>query len=206
MTRKLLPIGVQKFDTIRCNGFYYVDKTPLIRQLVNDGRNYFLSRPRRFGKTLLLDTLKALFEGRENLFTGLDIYDHWDWSVSYPVVRLSFDGKYERPDEIEGDIIEQLADVERKYDLPPAEVANTGQRRLRNVLSRLYHKTDQPVAVLVDEYDKPILDALHDRALAITNRDYLRGLYGIIKGSVEHVGFTFVTGISQFARLSFFPS
>ncbi|MCY4303007.1 MAG: AAA family ATPase, partial [Aestuariivita sp.] len=100
MTRQHLPIGIQDFETIRSEGFYYADKTPLIRRLVEDGRHYFLSRPRRFGKSLLVSTLKALFEGREELFNGLDIQDHWDWSVVHPVVRLSFDGMYNEPEAI----------------------------------------------------------------------------------------------------------
>jgi len=87
MASKSLPIGIQDFETIRSEDFYYVDKTPLIRQLVSDGRFYFLSRPRRFGKSLLLDTIKALFEGREALFEGLDIHPHWDWSSPHPVLR-----------------------------------------------------------------------------------------------------------------------
>ncbi len=172
MTYKHLPIGVQDFETIRTENFYYVDKTPLIRQLVQEGRHYFLSRPRRFGKSLLVDTIKALFEGRETLFEGLGIHPHWDWSVTYPVLRLSFDGKYIEPEEIEGDIIEQLENIEREHGLAPALASNTGPRRLRNILNRLHQTTGQRVVVLVDEYDKPILDALGgDPVLARANRD-----------------------------------
>ncbi len=90
MPRKRLPIGIQDFETIRDDGFYYVDKTALIRSLVNDGRHYFLSCPRRFGKSLLVDTLVALFAGRQELFQGLVIHDDWDWSVKHPVLCLSF--------------------------------------------------------------------------------------------------------------------
>ncbi|MDE0097387.1 MAG: AAA family ATPase, partial [Gammaproteobacteria bacterium] len=101
MTRSRLPIGIQDFRTIREGGFYYVDKTRLIRNLVEQGRFYFLSRPRRFGKSLLVDTLKSLFEGSEELFRGLDIHEHWDWSGNNPVVRLSFGGKYNEPEDVE---------------------------------------------------------------------------------------------------------
>ncbi len=204
MTRPHLPIGIQDFATIRSEDFYYVDKTPLIRQLVAEGRHYFLSRPRRFGKSLLLDTIKALFEGQEALFRGLAIHPNWDWSVTHPVVRLSFDGKYDGPEEIEGDIIEQLEGLERHAGLPPAATSDTGPRRLRNLLDRLHHITGQRVVVLVDEYDKPILDALNDPDRARANRDYLRGFYGIIKGAAAHVRFVFVTGISMFSRVSLF--
>ncbi len=204
MTRQSLPIGIQDFTTIRSEGFYYVDKTPLIRQLVSAGRHYFLSRPRRFGKSLLVDTLKALFMGQEDLFRELDIHDHWDWSVTHPVLRLSFDGTYSTPAEIEGDVIEQLEAVERKYGLAAASSSDTGPRRLRNLLDRLHQKTGQQVVVLVDEYDKPILDGLPDFDRAHANRDYLRGIYGIIKGSAEHVRFVFVTGVSMFSKVSLF--
>ena len=204
MTRQSLPIGIQDFATIRSEGFYYVDKTPLIRRLVSAGRHYFLSRPRRFGKSLLVDTLSALFAGQEDLFRELDIHDHWDWSVTHPVLRLSFDGTYSTPAEIDGDVIEQLEAVEDEYGLTPAPASNTGPRRLRNILRRVHQKTGQPVVVLVDEYDKPILDGLPDFDRAHANRDYLRGIYGIIKGSAEHVRFVFVTGVSMFSKVSLF--
>ncbi len=204
MTRHRLPIGIQSFARLRETDSYYVDKTPLIQELVEQGDHWFLSRPRRFGKSLLVDTIKALFEGQEALFRGLAIHDHWDWSINHPVVRLSFGGKYSAPEEIEGDIIEQLEGLERNASLPPATTSDTGPRRLRNLLDRLHRQTGQRVVVLVDEYDKPILDALHDPARARANRDYLRGFYGIIKDSAAHVRFVFVTGVSMFSKVSLF--
>ncbi len=204
MTRKSLPIGIQDFPTIRREDFYYVDKTPLIRQLVEEGRHYFLARPRRFGKSLLVDTIKALFEGQEALFRGLAIHDHWDWSVTHPVLRLSFDGKSDGPDEIERDIIDQLEVIERTagLDLVPSAGGATG--RLQTLLYHLHHATGQRVVVLVDAYDTPILDALHDPARARANRDHLWGLYGLIKGAAEHTRFVLVTGISMLSRGSLF--
>ncbi len=204
MTSRRLPIGIQDFETIRSEGFCYVDKTPLIRQLVDEGRHYFLSRPRRFGKSLLVDTIKALFEGRKELFEGLDIHGHRDWSVTHPVLRLSFGGNYNTPPDIEGDIIEQLESAEREHGLTPASTSDTGPRRLRNLLDRLHRATGQRVVILVDEYDKPILDVLRDPALATANRDYLRGFYGIVKDSAAHVRFVLVTGISMFSKVSLF--
>ena len=198
-----LPIGIQSFRTIREQNFYYVDKTPLIRRLVGDGRFYFLSRPRRFGKSLLLDTLRSLFEGHEALFRGLDIHEHWDWSASHPVVRLSFDGKYNDPEDLERSILTQLAVIERNAGLP-ATSCRTGPECLWDLLDRLHRDTGQQVVVLVDEYDKPILDVLNNPDLATANRDYLRGFYGIIKGSAEHVRFVFVTGVSMFSKVSLF--
>ena len=162
MTRKSLPIGIQDFATIRSEDFYYVDKTPLIRRLVEEGRHYFLSRPRRFGKSLLLDTIKALFEGQETLFRGLAIHPHWDWSATHPVVRLSFGRKYDRPEDIERNIANQLGLIEHAAGLDPVNSADASPERLQSLLYRLHHKTGRRVVILVDEYDKPILDALTD--------------------------------------------
>ena len=204
MTRSQLPIGIQDFRTIRSEGFHYVDKTPFIRRLVDEGRHYFLSRPCRFGKSLLLDTLRSLFEGHEPLFRGLDIHPHWDWSSPHPVVRLSFGGKYSEPGDVERSALNQLALVGHGAGLDTVPAAGTGPERLQNILHHLHHATGRRAVVLVDEYDKPILDALHDPELARANRDYLRGFYGIVKGSAEHVRFVFVTGVSMFSRASLF--
>ena len=204
MKRRRLPIGIQSFRRLRETDSYYVDKTPLIRQLVEESDFCFLSRPRRFGKSLLLDTLRSLFEGSEELFRGLDIHGHWDWSVRHPVVRLSFGGKYSDPTDLELSIINQMTLIEHAAGLDPATTASTGPERLQNALYHLHHATGQRAVVLVDEYDKPILDALHDPELARANRDYLRGFYGIIKDSAEHVRFVFVTGVSMFSKVSLF--
>ncbi len=203
MTRQRLPIGIQDFETIRSEEFYYVDKTPLIGQLVDDGRHYFLSRPRRFGKSLLVDTIKALFEGRKDLFEGLAIHQPWDWSLTHPVVRLSFGGKYNKPEDIERNILTQLDIIERHAGLEAA-TCRTAPERLFDLLDRLHHATGQRVVILVDEYDKPILDVLADPALATANREYLRGFYGIVKDSAAHVRFVFVTGITMFSKVSLF--
>ncbi len=199
-----LPIGIQDFETIRSEGFRYVDKTPLIRQLVDGGRQYFLSRPRRFGKSLLVDTIKALFEGREALFEGLDIHPRWDWTATHPVLRLSFGGKYNEPQDLERSVLAQLELIGHSAGLDPASAAGAGPERLQKVIYHLHRTAGRRVVVLVDEYDKPILDALHDPALARANRDYLRGFYGIVKDSAAHVRFTFVTGVSMFSRVSLF--
>ncbi len=204
MKRRKLPIGIQSFRTIREEDFYYVDKTPLIRHLVEQGRFYFLSRPRRFGKSLLVDTLKSLFEGSEELFRGLDIHGQWDWSAQHPVVRLSFDGKYNQPEDVERSVLNQLAIIERNAGLTLSPALDTGPERFQDLLDRLHHATGRQVVVLVDEYDKPILDVLEDPDLAKANRDYLRGFYGIIKGSAEHVRFVLVTGVSMFSKVSLF--
>ena len=204
MQRRQLPIGIQTFRTIREEDCYYVDKTPLIHELVNGGRHYFLSRPRRFGKSLLIDTLRELFSGNEPLFRGLAIHDRWNWNETHPVVRLSFDGKNNEPGDLEENIRTQLLIAERSAGLDPAPDSMDGPNRLRYLLHRLYDKTGRQVAVLVDEYDKPILDVLNDPEMANANREYLRGFYGVIKGAAEHVRFVFVTGISMFTKVSLF--
>ena len=203
MVRRKLPIGIQSFRRIREQGYYYVDKTPLIRQLVEQGENYFLSRPRRFGKSLLIDTLKELFEGNEPLFRGLDIHGHWDWSARYPVVRLSFDVNYSEPGNLQGNIASQLARIEGDNGLDPVP-GRTGPDRLQDLLHNLHRAMGRQVVMLVDEYDKPILDVIDQPGMAAANRDYLRGFYGAIKGSAEHVRFVFVTGVSMFSKVSLF--
>ena len=113
MTKRKLPIGIQTFREIREEGCYYVDKTAYACRLVDEGKHYFLSRPRRFGKSLLVDTLKELFEGNEPLFEGLDVHDRWDWSVRHPVVRLDFSaGDFSDPDYLHEDVLAQLAAIE----------------------------------------------------------------------------------------------
>ncbi len=204
MTGKSLPIGIQDFATIRSGDFYYVDKTPLIRQMVEARRHYFLSRPRRFGKSLLVDTIKALFEGQEALFRDLAIHGHWDWSVTHPVVRLSFGGRYDRPEDIERSIANQLGLIEHAAGLEPLTGADAAPERLQTLLYHLHHTTGQRVVILVDEYDKPILDGLPDPDRARANREALRGVYGIIKDSAAHVRFVLVTGVSMFSRVSLF--
>ncbi len=203
MTRKPLPIGIQDFSRLREKNCYYVDKTQIIRSLVDQLDHVFLSRPRRFGKSLLIDTLRVLFEGRQELLQGLAIYDDWDWSVSHPVLRLSFAGKYNEAKDLERNIQAQLNATERRAGLSTS-ASESGPERLFDLLDRLHAQTGQRVVVLVDEYDKPILDVLNDPELARANRDYLRGCYGIIKDSAQHIRFVFVTGISMFSKVSLF--
>ena len=167
------------------------------------GTHYFLSRPRRFGKSLFLDTLKELFEGNETLFEGLDIYDHWDWQVPHPVLRLSFgSGNFNEPGYLQANLMEQLAAIERRAGIV-SEYA-TAPGRFASLLEILHEQAGQRVAVLIDEYDKPILDALEVPEIACANRDYLRGLYATIKDCDAHVRFTFLTGVSKFSKVRLF--
>ena len=203
MSKRRLPIGIQTFRKIREEDCYYVDKTAYIRRLLDEGAHYFLSRPRRFGKSLFLDTLKELFEGNEPLFAGLAIHDQWDWSVRHPVLRLSFGrGNFKVPGYVEATLMEQLAAAERRSEVV-SEYA-TAPGRFAFLLEALHDQAEQPVAVLIDEYDKPILDALEVPDIARANRDFLRGLYAVIKDCDAHVRFTFMTGVSKFSKVSLF--
>ena len=203
MGKRRLPIGMQTFRKLREQDCYYVDKTPYIQRLLDEGTHYFLSRPRRFGKSLFLDTLKELFEGNEELFEGLHIHAGHDWSQRHPVVRLSFGGgSFTGPDVLEANVMEQLAAAERRLGVVSEYLTAAG--RLTYLLEALHRQTGARVAVLVDEYDKPILDVLEQREVARANRDYLRGLYGVIKDSDAHVRFTFLTGISKFSKVNLF--
>ncbi len=203
MDRRRLPIGIQTFRTLREENAYYVDKTPYIRRLLDEGSHYFLSRPRRFGKSLFLDTLKEFFEGSEELFAGLFIHDRHDWSQRHPVVRLDFaGGTFKDSAVLDEDVMLQLEYLEEEAGIPARRV-NTAAR-FRRLLQTVHRKTGRRVVVLVDEYDKPILDALDEPEAAVTNRDYLRGLYGMIKSCAAQVRFTFVTGVSKFSKVNIF--
>ena len=203
MPRRRLPVGIQTFRKVREEGCYYVDKTAHAARLVEEGAHYFLSRPRRFGKSLFLDTLKELFEGNEPLFEGLDIHGRWDWSTHHTVVRLDFGaGHFGEPGLLDANAMEQLAAVERRAGI--ASDCRTAAGRFAYLLEALHERTGQPAVVLVDEYDRPILDALETPATARANRDYLRGLYAVIKSSDAHIRFTFLTGVSKFPKVSLF--
>ena len=203
MTRRRLPIGIQTFRTLRERGCYYVDKTAFVERLLDEGTHYFLSRPRRFGKSLFLDTLKELFEGSEELFEGLHIHAGHDWSQRHPVVRLSFGGSsFTEPAHLHANVMAQLEGVAEQQGVSGRYP--TAPERFAYLLRTVHARAGQRVVVLVDEYDKPILDALERPEVALANRGYLRGLYGVIKDSDAHVRFAFLTGISKFSKVNLF--
>ena len=203
MAKRRLPLGIQNFRELRELDCYYVDKTAYVKRLLDQGKYYFLSRPRRFGKSLFLDTLKELFEGSEELFKGLYIHERWTWSARHPVVRLSFGGRhFAAPDDLDANLTAQLDDIEVEVGVTPRY--DTAPERFGYLIRTLHRQTGQRVVVLVDEYDKPILDVLENREVARVNRDFLRGLYGVIKESDPHVRFAFLTGISKFSKVSLF--
>jgi Predicted AAA-ATPase/PD-(D/E)XK nuclease superfamily len=205
LPRRKLPIGIQSFVKLRAQDHYYVDKTGLLIDLIASGSYYFLSRPRRFGKSLLLDTLKALFEGQQSLFTGLAAETRWDWTCRYPVIRIDFgNGVLRDRAELDARVHEILRDVQCDLGLADPVGYETVNGRLGELIRQAHAKFGARVVVLVDEYDKPILDNITDRETATVMRDGLRNLYSVLKGSDAHLKFVFITGVSKFSKVSLF--
>ncbi|MDR2091777.1 MAG: ATP-binding protein [Azoarcus sp.] len=204
MTRKKLPIGIQTFREIREDNCYYVDKTAFALRMIQEGKAYFLSRPRRFGKSLFLDTLAELFAGNEPLFLGLYCHDKWDWSVKYPVIRISFGAGISRgnAEELAGRIRELLRENARRLGLTLEDASIPGQ--FSQLILDAETRFGQRVVVLVDEYDKPILDNLTRPDLAREMRDGLRDFYSVIKDQDAHIRFAMLTGVSKFSKVNIF--
>ncbi len=203
MTRRSLPIGIQTLRKIREGDCYYVDKTGFALRLIEEGTHYFLSRPRRFGKSLFLDTLAELFAGNEALFRGLEAEHRWDWSRRYPVIRLSFGGGVVRQlAELEVKIREQLAINQEALGISCEQPSLAGC--FAELIRKAHAATGERVVVLVDEYDKPILDNITAPAVAREMRDGLSNLYSVIKDSDAHIRFAFLTGVSKFSKVSLF--
>jgi hypothetical protein len=203
MSRRSLPIGIQTFRKIREGGFYYVDKTGFALRLVEQGSHYFLSRPRRFGKSLFLDTLAELFSANRVLFEGLEADACWDWSRSYPLIRLSFaDGVLQSRAQLDEKISELLADNAARLGVSSAHRSLSGQ--FHGLISAAAARYGERTVVLVDEYDKPILDNLSAPDTAREMRDGLRNLYSVIKGADADIRFAFLTGVSKFSKVSLF--
>jgi hypothetical protein len=201
--RKKLPIGIQTLSKIIEGGHYYVDKTGLALQLINSGQYYFLSRPRRFGKSLFLDTLKEIFEGNQPLFTGLQIHDKWDWSTHFPVIRISFGGGVlKNRESLEQVLHQQLGKHERQFDLPARY--SDSRSRFTDLIERTHEQAGQRVVLLIDEYDKPILDNITDTPAATDMREGLKDFYSVIKDMDAHVRFALLTGVSKFSKVSLF--
>ncbi len=203
MTRKKLPIGIQNLREIREEGHYYVDKTGFALKLINEGKHYFLSRPRRFGKSLFLDTLKELFEGNAALFQGLIAEQQWNWAVKYPVLRFSFgSGLFKNGDYLYQNLMAQLDELEAQAGY--RSEYTTCPERFQTLIRHVSQQTAQPVVILIDEYDKPILDAVESPEIAKANRDFLRGFYAVIKDYDAHIKFSLLTGVSKFSKVSLF--
>lgn len=203
-----LPIGSADFEDIRQNGSLYVDKTAFILLLLRspNQRSFFLSRPRRFGKSLFLNTLMAFFQGKKELFEGLAVEkSDWEWK-SYPVIKLdmTFTANCRNEDELNESLINQLWFVFEAYELTPPPRLMRATSLFSYLIQTLSKKGR--VVVLIDEYDKPIVDNLEDVAVAETARKWLAGLYGQLKAHESHLRFIFITGVSRFAKLNLFSS
>ncbi len=201
---KKLPLGIQSFEKIRTDPYLYIDKTKQAFAMAEQGTYYFLSRPRRFGKSLFLDTLKCLFEARKDLFKGLFVYDKWDWDKKYPVIKISFGGDVcQSSAHLEKTIAGLLQKNERDNGVTAANRETIGNY-FKFLIEACHEKYQMPVVVLVDEYDKPILDNITDDDTALAVRNTLRGFYSAIKDADEHIKFAFLTGVSKFSKMNLF--
>jgi len=202
-SKRRLPIGIQTFAKLREDNCYYVDKTGLAIDLIESGSAFFLSRPRRFGKSLLVDTLKELFEGNQALFTGLAAETRWDWTRRYPVIRISFGGGVLRQAEELGPRIDDLLAVcAEQHGITLTQHSRSG--RFEELIRLLHARSGERVVVLIDEYDKPILDNIDQPETARAMREGLKNLYSVLKDADAHLKFVFLTGVSKFSKVSLF--
>ena len=200
---KTYPIGIQNFESLRNDNYFYVDKTKLIYQLARSGRYYFLSRPRRFGKSLLISTLEAYFEGKKELFRGLAIENlEKDW-IKYPILHLDLNiEKYNSPDSLDKILNDKLEYWESIYGTRPSETSFS--LRFAGIVRRAYEQTGQRVAILVDEYDKPMLQSIGNEELQRSFRDTLKPFYGVLKSMDGCIKFALLTGVTKFGKISVF--
>ncbi|GIX42985.1 MAG: ATPase AAA [Leptospiraceae bacterium] len=201
---KQLPIGISSFEKIRGGNYYYVDKSIFIEKLVRNGTYYFLSRPRRFGKSLLVDTLKQAFLGRKELFEGLYLEKNWDWGKKYPVIHIDFGGGVIHNAEDLKERIVTLLERNQESLKISCEHKKDFRRCIEELIFQAYEKYKAPVVVLVDEYDKPILDRIEDREKAIEIREVLKDFYSVLKPLDAYLKFVFLTGVSRFSKVSIF--
>lgn len=204
--RRGYAVGVQSFDWIRERGSAYIDKTMYVWQMVSSPtKDYFLSRPRRFGKSLLVDTLRCYFEGRKELFEGLYIYDKETEWKQYPVIRFDLSsGKYYEKERLHSTINNILQDYEQRWNVAKNDDAFAYDVRLTNIIRSAYEQTAKGVVVLVDEYDAPMLDSINDPELQDFMRQRIRNLFSPLKAQSQYLRFVFLTGISKFSQLSVF--
>ena len=198
-----LPIGIQTFEKIRRGGYLYVDKTELMWQLASSSVPNFLSRPRRFGKSLLISTFEAYFEGKKELFGGLAVEKLEDKWEKYPVLHLDLNAeKYDTIDSLNAILSNQLTQWEAVYGKGNDET--TLSNRFKGIIQRANEQTGKGVVVLVDEYDKPLLQAIHNETLLEAYRVILKAFYGVLKSTDKYLRFVFLTGVTKFSQVSVF--
>ena len=202
-TFRRYPIGIQDFEDLRNNDYIYVDKTALIYQLVNTNKIYFLSRPRRFGKSLLVSTLEAYFQGKKELFTGLAVERlEKDW-IKYPILHLDLNiEKYDTPESLDNILEKSLTAWEKLYGAEPSE--RSFSLRFAGIIERACKQAGQRVVILVDEYDKPMLQAIGNEELQKQFRNTLKPFYGALKTMDGYIKFAFLTGVTKFGKVSVF--
>ena len=199
------PIGIQSFEKLRQEDYLYVDKTFQMYKLIRMGNPYFLSRPRRFGKSLMLSTLEAYYLGKKELFKGLFIETvETEWKT-YPVLHLDLNAeKYEVEEDLQKMLEDQLSGWEEKYDSHPT--IDSYSIRFKNVIEQAYKKTGLRVVVLIDEYDKPLLRSLHNEELQVRFRNLLTAFYSVLKSADQWIQFVFITGVTKFAQVGIFSN
>ena len=200
---KLYPVGIQNFESLRRDGYFYVDKTAKIYELAKIGRYYFLSRPRRFGKSLLISTLEAYFQGKKELFEGLAMQElEKEWK-RYPILHLDLNiAKFDTPESLFDILNRNLVEWERLYGCDPAEVSLS--LRFAGVVKRACEQTGNKTVILVDEYDKPMLQAINDPGLQDEFRKTLKPFYGVLKSMDGYIKFALLTGVTKFGKVSVF--
>ena len=198
------PIGIQNFGEIRRDGYAYVDKTALMYKLVSEGKYYFLSRPRRFGKSLFLSTLEAYFEGQKELFEGLAVSQLEKEWVKHPILHLDLNTeKYDTKEALENKLRSFLALWEGKYQVLNDKQQSLGIR-FEDLIRNIFEKTGLRVVILIDEYDKPMLQAIGNDALQTEYRNTLKAFYGALKSCDRYIRFAFLTGVTKFGKVSVF--
>ena len=197
------PIGIQDFEKLRTNGYSYVDKSRFVYKLATEGEYYFLSRPRRFGKSLFLSTLEAYFQGKKELFEGLAIYDlETDWK-KYPIFHIDLNtANFREKDSLYTVLNDYLTSWEDKYGTRESEA--TLALRFKGVIARAAEKEGCGVVILIDEYDKPILQTLRDPELQAEHRAQLKAFYSVLKTQDRYIKFAFLTGVTKFGKVSVF--
>jgi hypothetical protein len=203
MALKNLPLGISTLSKLLENNCVYVDKTEYAYHLTSQSGAFFLSRPRRFGKSLFVDTLKEIFEGNQKLFEGLNIYDKWDWTKKYPVIKFDFaEGILKSGKDLDEKIHEILLFNEENLGITTVNKSISG--RFAEIIKGAREKYGERVVVLVDEYDKPILDNISELSIAKELRDGLKNLYSVLKSQDANLQFVFMTGVTKFSKVSLF--
>jgi hypothetical protein len=201
---KKLPIGISDFKELIQGNYIYVDKTKYIYELIKQGKYYFLSRPRRFGKSLLISTIRYLFEGKKKLFKELYIYDKWNWEEIYPVIRIDFaKTQVKNEKELQMELKATIIETGRIYGYEYNQ-EYTINRNFELLVKRIYDERKKQIVILIDEYDKPILDNIEKKEGVEMIREVLKGFYSVLKGLDEYIKFVLITGVSKFSKVSLF--